>query len=572
MARPTLRNRLSAADNRVQALRSAFASKVKAIRSQPEPRRIGDAALARQMKAGLFQLGGEMIEAGPRGIWNLPEPSEAAKLEAQGFVWLDDLAAAGDDASRALAQDWVWEWIERFGAAKGPGWYPDITGRRLIRWIVHAPFLLKGQEATASHLFFKSLGRQTGYLNHAWDDAADGLPRFEALTGLIYAAISLEGAESALKSARRGLAKACGVIGPDGTIPSRSPEELLEIFTLLVWVADAQRAAGHAPEGTHLDAITRCAPALRALRMGDGALARFHGGGRGAEGALDQALLDSRERAGQRPATAMGYSRISAGRTVVILDGGPMPSDPFRAHAGTLAFEMSSGRRQMIVNQGPGDRFGEDWRKAARETAAHTTLEVANRAMADFGDVQRFGSAEATPMINGPTTVAVEQTRDPSGHWVLGTHDGYSNRSGLIHSRRLFLSPAGDELRGEDTLSAQSSRERARFAKERQAAPIPFAIRFHLHPEVEATLDLGGEAVSLTLKSGEVWVFRQSGGEIGLSNSTYLDSRRVNPRLSQQIVVTGAAMDYSTRVNWVLRRIDGGSTAIRDVVPDLSDD
>jgi uncharacterized heparinase superfamily protein len=38
-----------------------------------------------------------------------------------------------------------------------------------------------------------------------------------------------------------------------------------------------------------------------------------------------------------------------------------------------------------------------------------------------------------------------------------------------------------------------------------------FAIRFHLHPDVDATLDMAAPAVSLALRSGEIWVLPHPG-------------------------------------------------------------
>ena len=64
---------------------------------------------------------------------------------------------------------------------------------------------------------------------------------------------------------------------------------MLEVFTLLTWAAQALAEAGILRRPT-LAAMERIAPTLRALRHADGGLARFHGGGRGAEGRLDQAL------------------------------------------------------------------------------------------------------------------------------------------------------------------------------------------------------------------------------------------------------------------------------------------
>ena len=75
----------------------------------------------------------------------------------QGFAWLDDLAAVGDAAARDRAQDWVWSWIALYGGGTGPGWTPDLTGRRLIRWISHAIFLLRAQGSGAVRRDFYQL-------------------------------------------------------------------------------------------------------------------------------------------------------------------------------------------------------------------------------------------------------------------------------------------------------------------------------------------------------------------------------------------------------------------------------
>ena len=104
---------------------------------------------------------------------------------------------------------------------------------------------------------------------------------FEALTGMIYAGLSLEGMEEHVDPAVRALARDCAAeIDEMGGLPTRNPEELLEVFTLLTWAALSLGEAGKTPPIEVLDAIIRIAPTLRALRHSDGGLARFHGGGR----------------------------------------------------------------------------------------------------------------------------------------------------------------------------------------------------------------------------------------------------------------------------------------------------
>ena len=136
-----------------------------AFTSTPEPRTIGTFARGRQITGGNFLFAGFLVQAPGTVIWDLPMPDEAFEAELHGFTWLDDLAAVGDIHATKRAQEWTHEWVRRFGRGKGMGWTPDLTGRRLIRWINHAILLLNGQESAVSNAYFRSLASQTIFLS-----------------------------------------------------------------------------------------------------------------------------------------------------------------------------------------------------------------------------------------------------------------------------------------------------------------------------------------------------------------------------------------------------------------------
>ncbi|MEM9010016.1 MAG: heparinase II/III family protein [Pseudomonadota bacterium] len=552
---------ISRRSNRFVARTSVLAPRAKAFVSQPTPRAVGSAARARQLEAGNLHFAGELVEAPRKLIWDTASPSDAFEREIHTFSWLDDLAAAGDAPARRLAQAWVLSWIYRYGRGSGPGWQPDLTGRRLIRWLSHAPLILKGQDSKASHDIFRSLGRQTRYLSRRWRAAPVGQPRFAALTGLVYAALSLEGYDRLLNTAIGALGRDCARRIDDlGGIETRNPEELMEVFTLLVWSARALEEADHAPDPRHLAAIARIAPTLRTLRLGDGSLARFHGGGRGWEGQLDQALAEAGERATRQDEAAMGFARLHSGRTTLILDAATPPSGGAsgEGHASTLGFELSSGRQPVIVSCGPGRLFGSEWRRACRATAAHSTGQfgrISSSRLAPSGFVAR---QLGTRLVSVPTEVSVQRATDLNGTWLLAAHNGYVSTHGVVHRRRIFLSPDGRDVRGEDTFVADTDagRRQLEFALEKAGADAQMvALHFHIHPEVTASLDLAGSAVSLNLPNGEVWVFRQSAGEMTLGNSAYLDQQRLKPRATRQIIVHGRMDGQSTQITWALNRV-----------------
>jgi len=221
--------------DRVHARLSGMRGTVTGFVSQPKPRSLGSQAQGLQLISGNFQFGGHLVRHPKVPIWDVPAPARSFSDELHGFGWLDDLAAVGDVVARKLAQNWVQMWIERFDGGKGGGWSPDLTGRRLIAWVDNAVFLMNGQTTRQNDRYFRSLEKQTAYLARRWAVALPGLPRFEALTGLIYAGVSLNGLEYLVGPSAEALGHECGrEIDAQGGLPARNPEELLEVFTLLV--------------------------------------------------------------------------------------------------------------------------------------------------------------------------------------------------------------------------------------------------------------------------------------------------------------------------------------------------
>jgi len=499
----------------------------------PAQRSIGSFVRGEQMLAGQFIFAGQLVEAAESSIWNLTPPSPAFLNTTQSFVWLDDLVAIGGGAARKQAQQWLLDWVTSFGQGTSIGWEPGLAGRRVIYWCSHAMFLFKGLTPKQSTTVFKSLGRHVNFLSTNWKAMPEGLEKLEALTGMLYAGLSLEGCEYALRPAQKGLAEACqSWISEDGSIPLRAPEALAEAFTLLTWVCKLQEATGHPCDPTVTNALARMAPGLRALRFADGSLARFQGGGRGAEGLLDQAMADAQLRASTTLNRFMGYERLSAGRITVIMDVAKSPD----AHNSTLAFEMASGRQPMLSNCGPGARQGGPWAKACAQASAHNTLTIEGRGPA-------------------PAAVQSERAQDLESIWLSARHEGFAERFGLCHERRILVATNGKQLSGEDRLFPLAPADESPHPADVLSSPArghSYMLHFHLHPEVEVVK--AEQGIVLTLPNAEVWTFKQEGGLACLLGSICLDRNHIAPRATKQIVVMGRTLDYVGAIRWRFTR------------------
>lgn len=554
---------------RVRALARRARSKAvpSGFRHYPEPRATGSYEVGQYLERGEVYFAGELITIPDGSIWTLKPPTQAFRDHMHGFLWLDDLAAVGDPDSRKIAQAWAMDWAIRFGGGHGPGWSPAVTGQRLIQICAHGQFVFRDLEPPHKKRLLAVIARQVDFLRRSWPLEARGLPRLQALAGLIYAGVSFDTMDKVLVAANDYIGAQCvRAIDAQGGIATRNPEELATIFRILAWVHRTLEEGGHVPEPRLGETLEHIAPTLRGLRLGDGTLARFHGGGRGRAAVLDDALSLSRVRGKRVKDKAMGFDRITAGRITVVMDCAPPPRGRFseHGHASTLAFEMSSGRQSVLVNVGAGQRFGRRWERACRLTAAHNTLSIERTSSAQIAPEGMVSRILGERLLHGPQTVEHGRTNDEKGTWIVAAHDGYAASHGLIHQRRLFISPNGRELRGQDNLICRTEDERVIFRKVTAAAAqlgVAFGVHFHLHPSVDAKMTEDGDGVALRLANGEIWLFRHDGGDLALENSLYLDQWRLEPHATKQIVVSGRAIEYAGRVTWILKRVQDSQRA-----------
>jgi uncharacterized heparinase superfamily protein len=121
---------------------------------------------------------------------------------------------------------------------------------------------------------------------------------------------------------------------------------------------------------------------------------------------------------------------------------------------------------------------------------------------------------------------------------------------------RFFVMADGGDLRGEDALYRPVEDGPPEDVDRR----LRFAIRFHLHPDVRASLSRDNMSALLVQPNGDGWRFRTDGGPLTLERSVYL-AAGAPPQRSQQIVIFGEAESYGAgdkppnRVRWAFQRL-----------------
>jgi uncharacterized heparinase superfamily protein len=492
----------------------------------------GDPKRGMAIVAGDIALAGKLVRS-PSPRWAPPADAEQWYAAWAGFDWLADVVAAGP-AARDTARELVHSWLAEKADFRSVAWRSDVLGTRLFAWITHFDEIVGSKDPAFRRAVLASIAKQCRHLARIAARELEGAARLRALKGLIAGILALGGSAPRLARALAALERqTLAQIFPDGGHRSRSPSVQLRVLQDLVDIRSVLRAAKLEPPAALQEAIERAAPMLRLFRHGDRRLALFNDSLEEDGVLIDLVLTQSDTRGrGLTHAPDSGFERLQAGNSLVIVDTGTRPSPGFdmHAHAGALSFEMSHGRERIIVNCGAYRGTNPNWRRVARASAAHSVLVVADTNSTEIRDDGVLNRA--------PMSVSCERADHEGQQWISATHDGYRERFGLVYTRELFLAADGDDLRGEDRLTGRPGAK--------------FAIRFHLHPSVAASLVASETAAALRLPSGTCWRLRAAGAELSLGESIYLGSGEA--RKTQQVILSGTADPGGTTVRWALRR------------------
>jgi uncharacterized heparinase superfamily protein len=498
----------------------------------------GDADRGRAIINGEFCFVGQTLKR-REALWRPSDVSREWVEELHSFNWLADLNATGGEAARETARDLVAKWLETEGVWRPASWRGEIAATRLINWLTYAEFLFLEAEDQLARDWMDSLARHGRHLRRLMFILDPGIERLVVLRALIYASLCLASRLGRFEKWSAAIAQEIhGQINADGGHVSRSPQAQFRVFRDLVDLRAVLRDARAEVPDALQNAIDRMAPMVRFFRHGDGGLCLFNDSNENENWLLDVAL--TRAEARGKPMDAAphsGFQRLTANRTLILVDAGLPAAAGFdeHAHAGALSLELSIGRERLIVNCGAYAGTREDWKLAQRTTAAHSTVSIAD-----------LSSSEILPgsMIGvRPGKVSVRRNESAGNIWIDATLEDYAGLQGLNHRRRIYLSASGGDIRGEDTLSGDRANHK-------------FTARFHLHPSVKASSVQDGESILLRLGDGGGWRFRATGGVTNLQESVYLGERGRTKR-SDQIVVAGATQGGSAQIKWALTRLTG---------------
>ncbi len=471
--------------------------------------------------------------------------SPVYKAYAHSFHWLQDLAQTHDQAKAQQAAETIISWWLPVGET----WHRDIwaaetIARRLINWLSHAPLIFSTLDLVYRSKVLHSMAQQTRHLMRVHKDANSGLGHLYTASALTMAGLLLPGGKNwLLKGLKLLEVRIKNFILPDGSPISRNPADAIRTMQLLILVRNSFIDTNSDLPSWVQITLDKLAPFVRALRHMDGSFAQFNGVS--AEGSFGvDAILAASEAKGKpiENASHAGVQRIVHENSCLIVDCGPPPPKNLsaQAHAGTAAFEFSTGQDRLVVNMGPANLSGDmaALNKLSRATAAHSTLVISDN---NSSQITNDGY-----IARGVTESLVLRESIEDATSIKLMHNGYLKRYGVKHERTLTLASSGKKLSGSDKLFGP---------KLKKLNGETVTLRFHLHPSVEALKAPDGR-ITLETKNKHIWIFDVDGGQADLEESLYL-KKPDSPANSRQILVHIPVQNNTTPIcKWEFNEMD----------------
>ncbi len=505
----------------------------------------GSVARGQSLRMGKFQIQGFEQSFSDLDYQKLTLPPALTDY-IHRFDWLRDLTAAtnrgeGAPVAAQIADDWL---VANGMKTREPAWRVDNCAWRLLNMAAGSPYLLTSTDPIYRSRVINHFARVARHLDQSAPRAQSHFAKSVGWAGVVAASLLLPDGKARRAVGENGLRDAlAATIFPDGGVVSRSPVQLIELIGLLSQLKQCYNARDEIAPAFLTDALGRAVPALLGLTHSDGGLGAWQGSAHIGADRIEMLVAASEVRARpHRQALDWGYQRVSAGKSVLLLDAGPPPLARQSASgcASTLAFELSHGTQRIILNCGGSALVGATipaaLARGLRTTAAHSTLCI--------NDTNSTAILPGGQLGKGVAEVALERRDVDQATRIEASHDGYVRGFGYNHSRLLILRSDGMELRGEDTLVPQG--------KPKDGTPVH--VRFHLGPDIEISPTNNKQTALLRMADGSSWAFAAAGGALSIDDSLWVDEEG-RPHPTRQLVVAADTGKGGLTIGWQLRHL-----------------
>jgi uncharacterized heparinase superfamily protein len=483
-------------------------------------------------------------DTSPELLWknNIEDKRKFENLH--NFLWLSKLDRK---SSKAITQNIINSWINKFFNYEPNTWKMDIIAKRIISWASNTDLTLEDSGEDYKKRIFLSIVKQSNFILRNLNSLDYGPDKIICCAAIILSGIIFKENDINYKIGIKELDKVIkNNFDLNGFPKSRNTEEVFICMQYLIlireWFKESQK-----PVPDFLDnIISKCGDCYALLTCSNKQFPLFNGATEINHKDYDLFLKSLKYKFNNISHEVSDFIKIKKKKFEFFIDCGNAPPNNFTKYyqAGCLSFELISNKQKVICNSGYGKYFSPKLAILSRSTAAHSTLYINDTSSCEFEKNQSINIVYGNTLVERHKVISKSYKEDTNFYYISASHNGYEKKFGYIHKRHIKISKKEDKIFGEDEL----------IKNKNHSDSLIYFIRFHVYPNTKIVKTKAGNSVLISLPNKEGWLMKSQTNNFEIEKNIFLGnkSKIIN---NESIAMSGYMDDKSIVLKWEIEKI-----------------
>ena len=483
-------------------------------------------------------------DTSPELLWknNIEDKRKFENLH--NFLWLSKLDRK---SSKAITQNIINSWINKFFNYEPNTWKMDIIAKRIISWASNTDLTLEDSDEDYKKKIFLSIIKQSNFILRNLNSLDYGTDKIICCAAIILSGIIFKENDINYKIGVKELDKVIkNNFDLNGFPKSRNTEEVFICIQYLIlireWFKESQK-----PVPDFLDnIISKCGDCYALLTCSNKQFPLFNGATEINHKDYGLFLKSLKYKFNNISHEVSDFVKVKKKKFEFFIDCGNAPPNNFTKYyqAGCLSFELISNKQKVICNSGYGKYFSPKLAILSRSTAAHSTLYINDTSSCEFEKNQSINLVYGNTLIERHKVISKSYKEDTNFYYISASHNGYEKKFGYIHKRYIKISKKEDKIFGEDQL----------IKNKNHSDSLIYFIRFHVYPNTKIVKTKAGNSVLISLPNKEGWLMKSQTNNFEIEKNIFLGnkSKIIN---NESIAMSGYMDDKSIVLKWEIEKI-----------------
>ncbi len=486
-----------------------------------------------------------VTKVSPKLLWEINSDDQQKFENLHGFLWLTKLDRKN---SKKVTKDIIDSWINNFFNFNTNTWKMDITAKRIIAWSSNMDITLEDSDKNYKNKFFLSLVKQSNFLLKNINNLLYSPDKIICCAAIILSGLMFKENESSFKFGVKELEKIIkNYFDVSGFPKSRNPEEVFISLRYLIlireWFKEAQKPI---PEFLN-EIIYKCGSCYSFLSCSNKEFPLFNGATEINFKDYDLFLKNLKYKFSNQNNSVSDLFKVKNKKIELFIDCGNAPSNKFAKNyqAGCLSFELISSKQKIICNSGYSKYLSSKLTSLSRSTAAHSTLYINNTSSCIFQKNKLINKVYGSSLLEKHKIVDRHYTENKDFYFIKGSHNGYEDKFGYLHSRLIKISKAENKISGEDILKKTKI----------YSGSLTYFIRFHIYPDTKVVKTKAGNSILISLSNGEGWLLQSNVGSIKIDKNIFLGNKNkiIN---NESASISGIINKDEISIKWKIEKVN----------------